>query len=150
MNRGELLEKLKAGESLRELDLTNADPLYADFQGVDLTGADLSRSEIPAGVTKQAWPYGFADSYRAPRWRARFSGATLDRAKLDRIVGWKGDFRRASLRQASLVEADLTDADFSGADLRGADLSGAQISGADFAGATWDDTTTWPEGGPPR
>ena len=80
MNRGELLEKLKAGESLREVDLTEADPLYADFEGVDLTGSDLSRTEIPAGVTGKAWPHGFADSYRAPRWRARFSGATLDRA----------------------------------------------------------------------
>ncbi len=125
MNRGELLEKLKAGESLRGADLTEADPLYADFEGVDLTGADLSRSQIPAGVTGKAWPHGFADSYRAPRWRARFSGATLDRAKLDRIVGWKGDFGHAHLREASLVEADLTHADFSGADLRGADLSGA-------------------------
>ena len=148
MNRGELLEKLEAGESLRGMDLTGADPLYADFVGVDLTGADLSRAEIPAGVSGKAWPRGFADSYRAPRWRARFADATLDRAKLDRIVGWKGDFRRASLRQASLVEADLTDADFTGADLTGADLSGAQIEGADFSGATWDDTTTWPGEGP--
>ena len=150
MNRGELLEKLKAGESLRELDLTEADPLYADFEGVDLTGADLSRTEVPAGVTGKAWPSGFADSYRAPRWRARFSDATLDRAKLDRIVGWKGDFRGARLRSASLTEADLTDADFRGADLTGADLSGARIEGADFTDATWDDTTTWPEEGPPR
>ena len=150
MNRSELLEKLKAGESLREVDLTEADPLYADFESVDLTGADLSRSEVPAGVTGKAWPYGFADSYRAPRWRARFSGATLDRARLDRIVGWKGDFRGARLRDASLVEADLTDADFSRADLRGANLSGARIEGADFTDAVWDDTTTWPEAGPPR
>jgi uncharacterized protein YjbI with pentapeptide repeats len=150
MNRGELLEKLKAGESLREANLTEADPLYADFEGVDLTGSDLSRMEIPAGVTGRAWPHGFADTYRAPRWRARFSGATLDRARLDRIVGWKGEFARASLRDTSLVEADLTDADFSGADLRGADLSGANIEGADFANAIWDETTTWPEVGPPR
>jgi uncharacterized protein YjbI with pentapeptide repeats len=150
MNRGELLEKLKAGESLREVDLTEADPLYVDFEGVDLTGADLSRTEVPAGVTGKTWPYGFAESYRAPRWRARFSGATLDRAKLDRIVGWKGDFRDARLCGASLTEADLTDADFRGADLTGADLSGARIKGADFAGATWDETTTWPEEGPPR
>lgn len=150
MNRGELFEKLKAGESLREADLTEADPLLADFEGVDLTGADLSRAEVPAGVTGKAWPRGFADSYRAPRWRARFSGATLDRAKLDRIVGWKGDFRRARLRGASLSQADLTDADFSGADLTGADLSGARIEGAHFTGATWDVTTTWPEAGPPK
>jgi uncharacterized protein YjbI with pentapeptide repeats len=147
MNRSELLEKLKAGEALREVDLTEADPLYADFEGVDLTGSDLSRAEVPAGVTGRAWPHGFADAYRAPRWRARFTGATLDGAKLDRIVGWKGDFRRASLRQASLVEADLTDADFTGADLTGADLSGAKIDGADFANAIWDDSTTWPEEG---
>lgn len=150
MNRGELLEKLKAGESLREVDLSGADPLHADFEGADLTGANLSRAEVPAGVTGKAWPYGFADSYRAPRWRARFSGATLDRARLDRIVGWKGDFRGARLREASLVEADLTDADFSRADLRGANLSGARIEGTDFTDAVWDDTTTWPEAGPPR
>lgn len=150
MNRGELLEKLKTGESLREADLTEADPLYADFTGVDLTGADLSRTQVPPGVTGKAWPSGFADSYRSPRWRARFSGATLDRAKLDRIVGWKGDFRGSRLCGASLVEADLTDADFSRADLRGADLTGAQIEGADFADAIWDDTTTWPGDGPPR
>ena len=150
MNRGELLEKLKAGESLRELDLTRADPLYADFEGVDLTGADLSRTNLPAGVAGKAWPYGFADAYRAPRWRARFSGAILDRAKLDRIVGRRGDFRGASLREASLVEADLTDADFRGADLRGADLSGARIDHVDLTDAIWDGTTTWPDGGPPR
>ena len=146
MNRGELLEKLQAGESLREMDLTGADPLYADFTGLDLTGANLSRNEVPAGVTGKAWPYGFADSYRAPRWRARFSGATLDRANLDRIVGWKGDFRGASLREASLVEADLTDADFTGADLTGADLTGSMLVGARFHAARWDDTTRWPEG----
>jgi len=146
MNRGELLERLKAGESLREVDLTEADPLYADFEGVDLTGADLSRTEVPAGVTGKAWPRGFADSYRAPRWRARFSDATLDRAKLDRIVGWKGDFRGARLRNASLTEADLTDADFTGADLTGADLSGSVLDGARFDAARWDDTTRWPDG----
>lgn len=150
MNRGELLDRLKAGESLREMDLTDADPLYSDFEGADLTGADLSRTEVPAGVTGKTWPYGFAESYRAPRWRARFSGATLDGATLDRIVGWKGDFRGASLRDASMVEADLSDADFRGADLRGADLSGARIEGADFSDAIWDDTTTWPEEAPPR
>lgn len=150
MNRGELLEKLRAGESLREVDLTEADPLYADFEGVDLTGADLSRTEVPPGVTGKTWPFGFAESYRAPRWRARFSGATLDRARLDRIIGWKGDFRGASLCGATLTEADLTDADFTRADLRGADLSGARIEGADFTDATWDDTTTWPEAGPPK
>jgi uncharacterized protein YjbI with pentapeptide repeats len=121
--------------------------LYADFTGADLTGADLSRTQVPPGITGNTWPSGFAESYRAPRWRARFSGATLDRAKLDRIVGWKGDFARASLRDASLVEADLTDADFTGADLTGADLSGAKIDGADFANAIWDDSTTWPEEG---
>ena len=146
MNRGELLERLKAGESLREVDLTEADPLYADLEGVDLTGADLSRTEVPAGVTGKAWPRGFADSYRAPRWRARFSDATLDRAKLDRIVGWKGDFRGARLRNASLTEADLTDADFTGADLTGADLSGSVLDGARFDAARWDDTTRWPDG----
>ena len=150
MNRGELLEKLKAGESLREMDLTDADPLYADFEGVDLTGADLSRTNLPAGVAGKAWPYGFADAYRAPRWRARFSGAKLDRTKLDRIVGRRGDFRGASLREASLVEADLTDADFRGADLRGANMSGARIDYADFADAIWDDSTIWPEEGAPR
>lgn len=149
MTRGELLEKLEAGESLREVDLTEADPLYADFEGVDLTGADLSRTQVPAGVTGNTWPYGLADSYRAPRWRARFSGATLDGAKLNRIVGWKGDFRSARLRDASMVEADLTDADFRDADLRGADLTGARIEGADFTGAIWDETTTWPEEAPP-
>lgn len=149
MNRGELLEELKAGESLRAADLTGFDPLLADFEGVDLTGADLSRTEVPAGVSGKTWPYGFAEAYRAPRWRARFSGATLDRAKLDRIVGWKGDFRGASLCGATLTEADLTDADFTRADLRGADLSGARIEGASFTDATWDDTTTWPEEGSP-
>ncbi|HEY5651988.1 MAG TPA: pentapeptide repeat-containing protein [Acidimicrobiia bacterium] len=51
MNRGELLEKLRAGEALRDADLTGADPLLADFEGVDLTGADLSRTEVPPGVT---------------------------------------------------------------------------------------------------
>jgi hypothetical protein len=150
MNRGELLEKLKAGESLREVDLTEADPLYADFTGADLTGADLSRTQVPPAISGKAWPRGFAESYRAPRWRARFRNATLDRAKLDRVVGWKGDFRGAHLCEASLVEADLTDADFTGADLRGADLSRAKIEGADFTDAMWDDTTIWPEEGPPR
>ena len=49
-NRDEILEMIKAGQSLAGLDLSGADLSYETMKGADFSGADLSNARVDAGV----------------------------------------------------------------------------------------------------
>lgn len=76
----------------------------------------------------------------------RVRGADLSGARLDRILGSRGDFRGGLLGGASLRSADLREANFELADLRGSDFSGSNLQGARFHGVKSDESTVWPDG----
>lgn len=109
-----------------------------DFTGHDFTAARLRETSFQRATLDRATLTG-VDGYRA-----RFISATLKGAQLDGAVFSDADFTKADLEGASLKEADLRRAKFFRANLRGADLSGAKTQGADFlnadlSGARWVD-----------
>ena len=146
MDPDTFVRRVRVGESLAGLDLTEADPFIMDLGGLDLRGADLSNAHLPEATGGMYWPYGFAEPHRRARRRVRVRGADLSGAKLDRILGKNADCAEARLVGATLISADLREANFELADVRGADFSGANLEGARFHGATLDESTVWPDG----
>ena len=151
LDRGTFVRRVRSGETLAGMDLrqdwtTEADPFIMDIGGFDLRDADLSRRHVQEAAGGRRWAVQFTDTTRRARRHVRVCGADLSRARLDRILGSRGDFRGAVLVGASLRSADLREANFDLADVRGADFSGANLEGATFYGANWDDSTRWPDG----
>ncbi|MDH3249981.1 MAG: pentapeptide repeat-containing protein [Acidimicrobiia bacterium] len=140
------VKRVRAGESLAGLDLTEADPFILDLGGLDLRDADLSRAELPEATGSREWAVRLTDTTRRARRRVRVRGADLRGARLDRILGSRGDFRGAVLVGASLRSADLREANFELADVKGADFSGSNLEDARFHGAQSDESTVWPDG----
>lgn len=139
------VRRVRARESLAGLDLSGVDPFIMDLSGLDLRYTDLSRAQLPEAAGGRMWAVGFTDTTRRARRHVRVRGADLTGARLDRILGSRGDFRGTLLVGASLRSADLREANFELADVRGADFSGANLDGARFSGARTDDSTTWPD-----
>jgi uncharacterized protein YjbI with pentapeptide repeats len=86
------------------LSLLDIEKLRTEAEGVNLRGANLSRSKL-SGIQ------GI---------KADFTDAVMHQVRL----------QRANLKQAILTNADLAGADLSGADLTGADLTDAVLVGA--------------------
>ncbi|WP_329321649.1 pentapeptide repeat-containing protein [Streptomyces sp. NBC_01262] len=122
-------------------DISNGDPIGADFTGADLTSADLTSASLIGTKLTNASLHG-ADLTRANLNVADLSGAdlggaNLTRTNLARAVLYSADFYKADLTDAFLWGADLTRADlryanFNGANLKGADLKDAYLQGADL------------------
>jgi uncharacterized protein YjbI with pentapeptide repeats len=127
------VQRVRAGESLAGLDLTEADP-FMYLSGLDLRDADLSRPQLPEAAGGREWAVRFTDTTRRAMRHVRVRGADLSGARLDRVLGSRGDFRRALLVGASPRSADLREANFELADARGADFSGSNLEGARFHG----------------
>ncbi len=140
-----LVRRFRAGESLAGLDLTEADPFILDLSGLDRRDADLSGSHLPHDAGGGRWA-GLSDPMRRARRHVRVRNADLSGARLDRILGLRGDFRGALLVGASLRSADLREANFELADVRGADFSGSNLDGARFHRVDSDESTVWPDG----
>ena len=140
------VKRIRARESLAGLDLTEADPFIMDLSGFDLRDADLSRAQLSEAAGGSRWAVRLTDTTRRARRHVRVRGADLSGARLDRILGSRGDFRGASLVGASLRSADLREANFELADVRGADFSGSNLEGARFHGVKSDESTVWPDG----
>ena len=128
------------------MDLTEADPFIMDLSGFDLREADLSRPQLPEAAGGSRWAVQFTDTTRRARRHVRVQGADLSGARLDCVLGSRGDFRGAMLVGASLRSADLREANFELADVRGADFSGSNLEHARFYGAVSDESTVWPDG----
>lgn len=130
-----LLFLLEAGLIYKDKTSTKTGLIYkktiiglrrADFSGVKLCGAHLSRTHL-SGVNLSGADLGGADLREADLTGTNFTGAKLNGV----------DFRDAILSGANLSRADLGGADLSGADLgehrfNKAELSEAFLSGADL------------------
>jgi len=113
-SRGDILDRIACGESLRgvnlvRIDLSALDLAQADFAEANLRMADLTRADL-----------------RDTRLTGCFlSGAVLNECNM---VG-------ANLVESSMIGAMLNGADLSRADLSGADLTGASLQSATLSGA---------------
>jgi uncharacterized protein YjbI with pentapeptide repeats len=104
-----------------KVPLVGVDVRDAFLQGINLSGADLSRSNFHA-----------ADVRNANLAKANLAFSDLDSA----------NFRNATLEGAHLENANLEDSDLMGANLRHANLEGANLAkadlrDADLTGVTW-------------
>jgi uncharacterized protein YjbI with pentapeptide repeats len=129
MVRSALAAAVKAGVSLRGVDLHDAWLDRAELSGLDLRGADLDNAELNGTNLK-------GTNLNGARLRnAKLHGVNLANATL-RCTDLSGaDLRNADLRNAELWCADLRNANLSGADLRHANLKAANLHGADLRGA---------------
>lgn len=114
LSRGEILDRVTLGESLRGVNLVRADLSACELSRADLAEANLRMADLSR-----------ADLTEARLMGCFLSGATLNGAIL---VG-------ASLVESSMIGATLLGADLSRADLSGADLTGASLQSADLTGA---------------
>jgi uncharacterized protein YjbI with pentapeptide repeats len=114
LSRGEILDRISSGESLRGVNLVRA-----ELSGLELAQADLAEANLRMA------DLGGTDLREARLTGCFLSGATLVKAIL---VG-------ANLIEASMIGAELKGADLSRADLSGADLTGANLESAELRGA---------------
>jgi uncharacterized protein YjbI with pentapeptide repeats len=124
LTRGDILDRLAAGESLRAASLVRADLSAMDLTRIDLTGANLRMADLSGSDLKEARLTGCS-----------LSGATLNEANL---VG--ANLVEASLIGVLLKGADVSRADLSGADLTGANLESTRLEGAYLVGAFLNET----------
>lgn len=121
----ELIEQLRQGceiwnrwRELQSFDL-RPDLIYANLQGIDLSGANLHSTYLLRANLRKAGLYG-----------ANLSGADLREADLNGADLSYADLSNTDLRNANLSETNLDSTDLSYADLRGANLSRAFIRSA--------------------
>jgi len=114
LSRGDIIDRITGGESLRGVNLVRA----------DLSGLSLARTDLAEANLRMA------DLTRADLREARLTGCFLSGAILN-----EANLTGASLVEASLIGALMKGADLSSADLSGADLTGASLEGAQLRGA---------------
>ncbi len=124
--RRAVMDRLKSGASLDDLDLEGA-----DLSGLDLSMRSLGRTKLDGATLKGAnlkganlWSASLAG---ADLSGARFENADLEGANLTKARAQKSSFVRALLTGATLVKAR-----FDGAVLDEADLSDCNASGVAF------------------
>jgi len=144
VERGQAAALAVRGANLRCRDL-----LWADLDGVNLTGAVLQEANLFGASLRRARLDGAhlgsarlvaarlqdavlrkAKLMDADLSGGRLAGADLSGADLSRALLIKCDLRGSSLRGANLRRADLMEADLRGARLEGAILDGALLQGA--------------------
>lgn len=117
-----------SGADLTNIDLTNADfsAIGHEFKHVDLTGANLSKAELPPQLPD------VGEFQPQP---------TLEKANLSHVEldGWS--LEGIQLKEANLTNASLREVDLSGADLTDADLTHANLAHATLTDAVLTNTT---------
>jgi len=114
-----------------------------NFDGLDLTGIDLSGARLRDGSYFRTDLTGSnLSTIESPR--VKFVNAIMIEVTLDGAQLYEADLTKADLTGASMVGIDLRRARLYRAILRGADLTDARMDGADvtrteFSGATWID-----------
>lgn len=113
-----VLERLRRGMDLRELDLSGA-----NLTGLTLTAADLTGSDMSG---------------------ANLTDATLDGANCSRVLLTRSKIENTSLRNALFRETNLgatspSRADFTGAQLSAMVLQHSTFSNCNFENSSWDE-----------
>jgi len=124
LSRGDILDRIACGESLRGLNLVRADLSALDLARADFAEANLRMAELS----------------RADLRDARLTGCFLSGAMLNEVNLVGANLVEASLIGASLMGSDLSRADLSGADLTGANLQCAELAGAYLVGTFLNET----------
>jgi uncharacterized protein YjbI with pentapeptide repeats len=114
LSRGDILDRVARGESLRGCNLVRADLSAMDLAHVDLAESNLRMADLN---------------------RANLRGASLTRCFLSGALLNEARLTGANMVETSMIGACLNGADLSGADLSGSDLTGANLAGAQLAGA---------------
>jgi len=124
LSRGEILDRIACGESLRGMNLVRADLSALDLSRADFVEANLRMAEMS----------------RADLREARLTGCFLSGAVLNEVNLVGANLVEASLIGAALIGSDLSRADLSGADLTGANLQCAELAGAYLVGTFLNET----------
>ena len=124
LSRGEILDRVTLGESLRGINLVRA----------DLSACELSRADLAEANLRMA------DLSRADLTEARLMGCFLSGATLSGAILVGATLVESSMIGATLLGADLSRADLSGADLTGASLHSADLTGAYLVGTFLNET----------
>ena len=152
--RAAILARLRAKESLHDLNLVGADLRDLDFAGaqlsrINLKGATLTRCRFEnarlvetqlgdADLTEAnlaGADLSQADLGRAQLGRARFDGATLVDARLTGAHGLGASFVEVKATRAMFAGGEWDGASFQRAELTGADFTAASLAGARLDGA---------------
>jgi uncharacterized protein YjbI with pentapeptide repeats len=156
--RDGVLELLRQGEPLANLDLTGVDLSDVDLErrdltgailkGADLRGARLDGARLVEAVLAEANCEGAsfqgADLTQADLAAANLKATRFDRANLELATAANANcegasFSGAQAPGASFAEAVLTGAHFDGTNLTGAEMMRSVLDGASFKDATLDD-----------
>jgi uncharacterized protein YjbI with pentapeptide repeats len=124
LSRGEVLDRVACGESLRGINLVRIDLSVMDLSHADLAEANLRMANLT----------------RANLREARLTGSFLSGALLNEATLVGANLVESSMIGAMLKNADLSRADLSGADLTGASLERAELTGAYMVGTFLNET----------
>lgn len=152
--RMEIERRIREGESLDGLDMSDLDLSGFDFSGKSLQGCRFDRANLKrcrlhganlTGASLEGTDLGEAVLDEAVLERtnlvaAKLTGASLRAtfltdANLTTIDGRRAAFDRASGQRTLMCRARLDGASFVGSQLDGADLTEAQVDGASFEGS---------------
>jgi uncharacterized protein YjbI with pentapeptide repeats len=158
LSRTDLREGRFAGKTLTNFMFSGVEADEINFTGATLTdivfsGADLAGAEYIDATLTDVEFIGQSTNLNG----AWFSNATLDDVSFADADASDAHFFDATLKCVDFTNATLTGAHFPSViatyvNLRGADLDGATISWDPASNPIvyYDDTTNWPESGPPE
>lgn len=132
------------GESLSNVDLSNAILSSADLSGALLGRANLNNAELSSANLSGAYLRA-ANLQWAHLISANLSGANLRGANLSGAELRGANLSNTTLVWARLDSADLSRANLSGAGLGAANLSGAKLRAANLSGANLYRLKNWRE-----
>ncbi len=122
-----------------EIDLSEANLMWANLNKADLMWADLRRANLGLANLNEADLSGAdlsgANLIQTSLFQTNLSKADLSKANLKRANLVTANLSQINLSRAHLNEANLVGANLRLADLRWADLSEANLSGADLSNA---------------
>jgi uncharacterized protein YjbI with pentapeptide repeats len=124
LSRGEIIDRIAVGESLRGVNLVRMDLSLLDLSRADFAEANLRMANLAHSDLRDA----------------RLTGGFLSGAVLNHCNLTGANLVESSMIGAAFVGADLSRADLSGADLTGANLQDAELAGAYLVGTFLNET----------
>ncbi|KIG12361.1 hypothetical protein DB30_01552 [Enhygromyxa salina] len=125
--RARLLERVAAGEGIRDLDFTGADLRNMDLRGADLSDGWLESAQLDG-----------SDLSGAKLDEAVLAHASLVGVKLDGATACKANLGKARVTDSSAVGVDFSDAILHAAVFTRTGLQRANLTRADLVGVTLD------------
>ena len=114
--REEVIAMHGRGESLAFARLAGVDLSGLDLRGIDLNQAQCQKTNFAGSILDGA------DFTQVMAIEADFTGASMQKSKLDKCMLIKAKLKKANLRAAAMNQATIKDADLAEADLSGSTL----------------------------